>query len=180
MLFTVYVSNFWYTTSCAVIWDINWICMIFVKFPLKVNETFLLLRFMVKRIHFANNVFGLLLSSKCWFFWRGGGWGGSQLEGDNEIKSRMSWGPSVLPDTDSFIYRTIGTMPIIINIIILWQVPISCWQALLISLHSFAVGIYPRQQPPWRRENGTEKKYVTLKTVQVVLLQLLQCTCGIK
>ena len=49
----------------------------------------------------------------------GGGWGGSQLEGDNEIKSRMSWGPSVLPDTDSFIYRTIGTMPIIINIIIL-------------------------------------------------------------
>ena len=45
--------------------------------------------------------------------------GGSQLEGDNEIKSRMSWGPSVLPDTDSFIYRTIGTMPIIINIIIL-------------------------------------------------------------
>lgn len=103
------------------------------------------------------------------FFGEGGGWGGSQLEGDNEIKSRMSWGPSVLPDTDSFIYRTIGKMPIIINIIILWQVPISCWQALLISLHSFAVGIYPRQQPPWRRENGTEKKYVTLKTVQVAV-----------
>ena len=53
------------------------------------------------------------------FFGEGGGWGGSQLEGDNEIKSRMSWGPSVLPDTDSFIYRTIGKMPIIINIIIL-------------------------------------------------------------
>ena len=103
------------------------------------------------------------------FFGEGGGWGGSQLEGDNEIKSRMSWGPSVLPDTDSFIYCTMGKMPIIINIIILWQVPISCWQALLISLHSFAVGIYPRQQPPWRRENGTEKKYVTLKTVQVAV-----------
>lgn len=92
------------------------------------------------------------------FFWGGGG---SQLEGDNEIQSRMSWGPSVLPDTDSFIYHTMWKMPIIINIIILWQVPISCWHALLISLHSFPVGIYPRQQPPWRRENGTEKKYVT-------------------
>jgi len=32
--------------------------------------------------------------------------GGIQaLNGDNEIKSRMSWGPSVLPDTDSFISR---------------------------------------------------------------------------
>ena len=38
-------------------------------------------------------------------FFSGGG-GGSQLEGDNEIQSRMSWGPSVLPDTDSFIYHT--------------------------------------------------------------------------
>ena len=52
-------------------------------------------------------------------FFGEGVWGGSQLEGDNEIKSRMSWGSSVLPDTDSFIYRTIRKMPIIINIIIL-------------------------------------------------------------
>ena len=64
------------------------------------NKTFLLLRFMVK---------GFILQITCvvyCFPQNVDFWGGTQLEGDNEIKSRMSWGPSVLPDTDSFIYHT--------------------------------------------------------------------------
>lgn len=159
--------------SCAAVRDINWICMIFVKFSPESERDLSFTQIHGKRIHFANNMVYCFLQNVVFL-------GGSQLDGDNEIKSRMSWGPSVLPDTDGFVYHTMWKMPIIIIIIILWQVPISCWQALLISLYSFAVGIYPRQQPPWRRENGTEKKYVTLKTVQVAVdLCLYYCYCTV-
>lgn len=73
--------------------------MIFVKFSPESERDLSFTQIHGKRIHFANNMVYCFLQNVVFL-------GGSQLDGDNEIKSRMSWGPSVLPDTDGFVYHT--------------------------------------------------------------------------